>query len=132
VSVDPPAVRRVVLASGKISLDLMGYRQRPAGVAPVSAGVAIVRVEQLYPWPEAQIAAALARYPEAVEVVWAQEEPENMGGWWFARAKLHKLLGGDGRLSSVARLPSGSAATGSAAVSTLEAEDLMVRAFGGR
>jgi 2-oxoglutarate dehydrogenase complex dehydrogenase (E1) component-like enzyme len=92
--------------------------------------VAVVRVEQLYPWPEEQLAAALARYPEHVEVVWVQEEPENMGGWWFARNKLQKLLGDESRLSSVARLPSGSPATGSAALSALESEDLMVRAFG--
>jgi 2-oxoglutarate decarboxylase len=140
-AVDPPEVRRVILASGKVALDLMGYRQRTAGgasgsgpSASVSAGeldgVAVVRVEQLYPWPEEQLAAALARYPEHVEVVWVQEEPENMGGWWFARNKLQKLLGDESRLSSVARLPSGSPATGSAALSALESEDLMVRAFG--
>ncbi len=125
-AVDLGSVRRVILASGKVALDLLGHRQR-TGVTDV----AVVRVEQLYPWPEDQIAAILARYPDAVEVVWVQEEPENMGGWWFARHKLQKLLGGDARLSSVARLPSGSPATGSAALSTLEAEDLMVRAFGG-
>jgi len=134
-SAEPDAVRRVVLASGKVALDLMGYRQRPAGVAPVSRHSAIVRIEQLYPWPEVQIAAILARYPAATDVVWAQEEPENMGAWWFVRNKLQKVLGygSEGpNLVSVARMPSGSAATGSAAVSTLEAEDLMVRAFGGR
>ncbi|MDQ6617976.1 MAG: multifunctional oxoglutarate decarboxylase/oxoglutarate dehydrogenase thiamine pyrophosphate-binding subunit/dihydrolipoyllysine-residue succinyltransferase subunit, partial [Actinomycetota bacterium] len=130
---DPDSVRRVILASGKTALDLMTYRTRPrsTGTDPLTSGVAIVRVEQLYPWPDDQIAAAVARYPGDVEVVWAQEEPENMGPWWFVRAKLQKLLGGDARLSSVARLPSGSPATGSAALSALEAEDLMVRGFGG-
>ncbi len=129
---DPTLVRRVILASGKMALDLMSHRQRVAGTTPSwSADVAIVRIEQLYPWPEDQIAAALAHYPDRREVVWAQEEPENMGAWWFARAKLHKLLGGDSQLSAVTRLPSGSPATGSAALSTLEAEDLMARAFGG-
>jgi 2-oxoglutarate dehydrogenase E1 component len=124
--VDPASVGRVILASGKIALDLLGHRQRTG-----NTGAAVVRVEQLYPWPDEQIAAALARYPDSVDVVWAQEEPENMGGWWFARHKLQRLLGGDERLSSVARLPSGSPATGSAALSALEAEDLMARAFGG-
>jgi 2-oxoglutarate dehydrogenase E1 component len=125
---DQASVRRIVLASGKIALDLMGYRLRNGG----PADVAIVRVEQLYPWPEEQIAAALGRYPNADDIVWAQEEPENMGGWWFVRGKLQRALGGIDRLLQVARLPSGSPATGSAALSTLEAEDLMVRAFGGR
>jgi 2-oxoglutarate decarboxylase len=124
---DPSAVRRVLLASGKMALDLMTYRLR----LPTPPPVAVIRVEQLYPWPEEQLAAALGRYPVDAEVVWAQEEPENMGPWWFARGKLLRMLGGDSRLSWIARLPSGSPATGSAALSTLEAEDLMSRAFGG-
>jgi 2-oxoglutarate dehydrogenase E1 component len=122
--VDPADVRRVILSSGKMALDLNTHPLRRRG------DVAIVRLEQLYPWPEGQVAAALARYPEDAEVVWAQEEPENMGGWWFTRAKLEKLLPPGRALSSVSRLPSGSPATGSAALSALEGEDLMVRAFG--
>jgi 2-oxoglutarate dehydrogenase E1 component len=110
-----------------MALDLMTYRLR----LPTPPPVAVIRVEQLYPWPEEQLAAALGRYPVDAEVVWAQEEPENMGPWWFARGKLLRMLGGDSRLSWIARLPSGSPATGSAALSTLEAEDLMSRAFGG-
>jgi 2-oxoglutarate decarboxylase len=129
---DPTSVRRVILASGKMALDLASYRLRTGAGAAAQSDAAVVRVEQLYPWPDGQIAAVLARYPNATQVIWAQEEPENMGGWWFARAKLQKLLGEDGRLLSVARLPSGSPATGSAALSTLEADDLMRRAFGDR
>jgi 2-oxoglutarate dehydrogenase E1 component len=124
---DAASVRRIVLASGKMALDLMAHRQR-SGASPA---VAVVRVEQLYPWPDEQIAAIIGRYPDKAEIVWAQEEPENMGPWWFARGKLLRLLGPSARLSSMARLPSGSPATGSAALSTLEAEDLMTRAFGG-
>jgi len=124
---DPASVRRVVLASGKVALDLMTHRLRAAA----SPDVAVVRVEQLYPWPEDQIAAVIAHYRDDAEIVWAQEEPENMGPWWFARGKLLRLLGPSARLSSIARLPSGSPATGSAALSALEAEDLMTRAFGG-
>ncbi|HEX3424605.1 MAG TPA: multifunctional oxoglutarate decarboxylase/oxoglutarate dehydrogenase thiamine pyrophosphate-binding subunit/dihydrolipoyllysine-residue succinyltransferase subunit [Acidimicrobiales bacterium] len=124
--VDPGALRRIILASGKMALDLMTYRQRTGGLDDV----AVIRVEQLYPWPDDQIRAAVGRFPGTAEVVWAQEEPENMGAWWFARGKLQRHVGD--RLSSVARLPSGSPATGSAALSALEAEDLMVRSFGGR
>ena len=50
--------------------------------------MAVVRVEQLYPWPKEQIAAVLARYAQATEVVWAQEEPANMGAWDFVRDRL--------------------------------------------
>jgi len=121
---DLSAVKRVILASGKVALDLAGWRAREA-----ATHVAVVRVEQLYPWPEVQIAALLERYEHATEVVWVQEEPENMGAWTFARGKLQRLLGDDYALSYVARLPSGSPATGSAAMSALEAEDLVTRAF---
>ncbi|HEX3541422.1 MAG TPA: multifunctional oxoglutarate decarboxylase/oxoglutarate dehydrogenase thiamine pyrophosphate-binding subunit/dihydrolipoyllysine-residue succinyltransferase subunit [Acidimicrobiales bacterium] len=123
---DPSSVRRVVLASGKMALDLMSHRVRTGG----PSDVAIIRVEQVYPWPEEQLRAAIGRYPDTAEVVWAQEEPENMGAWWFARGKLQRTLGSSSRISSVARLPSGSPATGSAALSALEAEDLTARAFG--
>ncbi|MDP9072885.1 MAG: multifunctional oxoglutarate decarboxylase/oxoglutarate dehydrogenase thiamine pyrophosphate-binding subunit/dihydrolipoyllysine-residue succinyltransferase subunit [Actinomycetota bacterium] len=121
---DPDAVQRVILASGKMSLELLGSPDRES-----HPHVAIVRVEQLYPWPEEQIAGALARYQNASEVMWVQEEPENMGAWTFARAKLQRLLGDDYSLTYVARLPSGSPATGSAAMSILEAQDLVARAF---
>ena len=79
----PEEVRRVVLATGKVSLDLLVAR----GAKAVS-DVAVVRVEQLYPWPGEQLASVLARYPQATEVVWAQEEPANMGAWEFVRDRL--------------------------------------------
>jgi 2-oxoglutarate dehydrogenase complex dehydrogenase (E1) component-like enzyme len=80
VSVDPARVRRVVLTSGKLYYDLLkGREDRRAD------GVALVRLEQLYPFPAAALGRALARYPPATDVVWAQEEPENMGAWRFVR-----------------------------------------------
>ncbi len=60
------------------------------GVDP--AAVAVVRVEQLYPWPEEALAAVLGHYPRADQVVWVQEEPENMGAWSFAHGRLHRLF----------------------------------------
>src|SRR6202011_4455109 len=87
---EPSDVRRVVLASGKMALDAMGHRGKQS-----IDGVAIVRVEQLYPWPEDQIADVLARYEHSTEVVWLQEEPENMGAWTFVHGHLHRLLRGD-------------------------------------
>jgi 2-oxoglutarate dehydrogenase E1 component len=80
-SVDPARVRRLVLTSGKLFYDLLAGREK-AG----AAHVAIVRLEQLYPFPGAELAAALARYPEA-ELAWAQEEPANMGPWRFLRER---------------------------------------------
>jgi len=119
-----PDVRRVVLATGKVSLDLLGARN--AASVP---DVAVVRVEQLFPWPEDQIAAALSGYANAEEVVWLQEEPRNMGAWAFVRDRLASLVSGDYRLTSVTRVASGSPATGSHAMHDLEQSDLLERAL---
>jgi 2-oxoglutarate dehydrogenase E1 component len=98
-----------------------------AGGAPI----AVARVEQLYPWPGEQIAELLARYRAAAEVVWLQEEPENMGAWMFVHGRLHRLLGSRYQLQHVSRAQSGSPATGSGAIHQLEQEDLLERALGG-
>jgi len=91
--IDDPAVgaqregvRRVVFCTGKIYYDL--------SLAPERGDqVAIVRVEELYPWPHEAIAALLERYPNADDVVWAQEEPKNMGAWTYAAPRLRALTG---------------------------------------
>jgi 2-oxoglutarate decarboxylase len=72
---DPASVRRVVLASGKVAVEAESKRDE------TGADVAVLRVEQLYPWPTEALRAELARYPNCTEVVWLQEEPENMGAW---------------------------------------------------
>ncbi|MGH9063623.1 MAG: hypothetical protein ACRD0L_06590, partial [Acidimicrobiales bacterium] len=127
-SVDPQAVRRVVLCSGKVAYDAMARRDalQEEGSAPTTA---VVRVEQLHPWPEEQVAAVLARYERADDVIWLQEEPENMGPWSFVHGRLHRVLRSDFRLSHVSRAQSGSPATGSTAVHALETEDLLARAL---
>jgi 2-oxoglutarate dehydrogenase E1 component len=80
-------VRRLVLCSGKIYYDLSGHELRE------SAGhVAIARIEQLYPFPVEQKAALVASYPRLAEVVWAQEEPQNMGPWRAIRHRLEENL----------------------------------------
>src|SRR5690606_37890801 len=71
------AVRRVVLCSGKVYYDLRKERDERG-----LTDVAVLRVEQLFPFPENTLAAELAKYP-AAEVVWCQEEPQNMGAWYF-------------------------------------------------
>ncbi len=128
-SIPPASVGRVVLCSGKVAYEAMSRRdqRRAAGERPP---VAVVRVEQLYPWPEEQVDKVLARYPAATEVVWLQEEPENMGAWTFVHSRLHRLLRNEFSLRHVSRAESGSPATGSAAMHHLEAEDLLTRAVG--
>jgi 2-oxoglutarate dehydrogenase E1 component len=125
VPVEPDAVRRVVLASGKVAFDAMKERDKR------SAPVAVVRVEQLYPWPEDEITEILARYEHIEEVVWLQEEPENMGPWMFVHGRMHKLLREDFQLRHVARVASGSPAAGSQYLHELETIDLMARVFEG-
>jgi 2-oxoglutarate dehydrogenase E1 component len=91
--------------------------------------IAVVRIEQLYPWPEDQIVDVLARYEHAGEVVWLQEEPENMGAWSHVHSRLHRVLRDDFALLHVSRAPSGSPATGSHALHELEQADLLERAL---
>ena len=79
-------MRRVVFCTGKIYYDLSMAEGRPAHVA-------LVRVEELYPWPHAEIAAVLERYPNVEEVVWAQEEPRNMGAWTYVAPRLRVATG---------------------------------------
>jgi multifunctional 2-oxoglutarate metabolism enzyme len=124
-SLPPEEVRRVVLATGKVALDLLVAREDRG-----ANDVAIVRVEQLYPWPGEQIAAALSRYGRAVDVVWAQEEPANMGAWEFARERLGDIVPVRQRLTLVSRPPSGSPATGSHTMHELEQADVVERALG--
>ena len=126
-TLDPSKVTRVVLSSGKVAFDAIGRRDE---LAEAGEHVAVVRVEQLYPWPKDGLEAVLARYPSAEEVVWLQEEPENMGAWNFAHSRLHRLLRGTHSLRHVSRAESASPASGSAALHRLELEDLMVRAVG--
>jgi 2-oxoglutarate decarboxylase len=122
---DAAAVERVVLASGKVAYDAMAKRD------DAKLPAAVVRVEQLYPWPEARIAEVLAHYERASEVVWLQEEPENMGAWSFVHGRLHRLLRDDFTLRHVSRPESGSPATGSSTVHQQEQEQLVARALSG-
>ncbi len=88
--VDPletAGVQRVVFCSGKVYFDLLEARR-----AKGSTDVALVRIEQLYPFPTAEYAAILASYPAAREVVWCQEEPQNQGAWYQIRHQLQRPL----------------------------------------
>ena len=125
---DPRRVRRVVLCTGKLYYDLLkGREDRRADP------VALVRLEQLYPFPSADVARVLARYPATADLVWAQEEPQNMGPWRFVR---ERFLDGDvkdvGRRVPryVGRAPSASPAPGSHKVHVHEQEEIVRDAVG--
>jgi 2-oxoglutarate dehydrogenase E1 component len=121
-SSDTGTVRRVVLCSGKIGHELIERRNKE------NAPVAVLRLEQLYPFPGSELLAALAAYPGA-ELVWAQEEPENMGAWRFVQEHLRRVLGSDVTVTPVAREESGSPASGSQTVHDREQDDLLAEAL---
>ncbi|MDQ2714655.1 MAG: 2-oxoglutarate dehydrogenase E1 component [Chloroflexota bacterium] len=103
----PEAIRRIVLCTGKIAIDLLTYRgQADPG------DVAIVRVEMLYPLATDHLKAVLASYPQVREVVWVQEEPRNMGAWNYIAPRLHDLAGPDIEVQVIARPERSSPATG--------------------
>jgi 2-oxoglutarate decarboxylase len=121
---DPASVRRVVFCSGKVAWDAIAERatsaRRPA---------AVVRVEQLYPFPQQQMFQLLERYPNARDIVWLQEEPENMGPWHFVEHRSWRVKQQGYELRHVARVESGSPATGSKAIHDQELADLMDETF---
>jgi 2-oxoglutarate dehydrogenase E1 component len=125
--VDPTKVRRVMLCCGKVYYDLVqarAQRQRH--------DVAIVRVEQLYPFPEAGLAEALGRYAGARQLYWVQEEPQNMGAWTFVRPRLEAVAGERWDAPRfVGRDASASPATGSAESHKFEQEQIMEEALAG-
>jgi 2-oxoglutarate dehydrogenase E1 component len=117
-------VRRVLLCSGKVYVDLLASEHRQA-----RTDVAICRLEQLYPVPMRDLGAMLDGYPRAEQVVWVQEEPENMGAWDFVRPHLEEVAG-TRAVSHVARPRSASPAEGSAARHALNQQALVDEAFG--
>jgi 2-oxoglutarate dehydrogenase complex dehydrogenase (E1) component-like enzyme len=106
---DRTAVRKVIISSGKVSWDADKARQKHG----VAGQVALVKVEQIYPWPEAQLEAIVAAYPNG-DVCWLQEEPANFGALNFVEGRLQAICARQGRrLGLIARPKSGSPATGS-------------------
>ena len=118
------AVKKIVLCSGKVYYDLIDARKKSP-----ERNVAIVRLEQFYPFPLTAIREMLARYKNASELVWAQEEPQNMGGWTFMQERLENLLPGCERPRYVGRSASASPATGSYSVHQQEQAQLVAEAL---
>jgi 2-oxoglutarate dehydrogenase E1 component len=121
---DQNAVKRVVLCSGKIYYDLAEARKKSE-----DRSVAIVRLEQFYPFPLKSIRETLAKYSNATELVWAQEEPQNMGGWTFIHERLENLLKGCERPRYIGRTASASPATGSYSIHQKEQAELIAKAL---
>ncbi len=116
------AIRRVALCTGKIAIDLLAGADR-AG----ARDVAIVRMEMLYPFPESQLRQVLASYPNAREVVWVQEEPENMGAWEYMAPQLSALVGSNMELIHISRPARSSPATGFSDLFQLEQEQIITQ-----
>jgi len=123
-NIDLGKVRRILLCSGKVYYDLAGYRDEQK-----ITDVAILRVEQLYPFPTEQLSAALAAYPKNSSVVWVQEEPANMGAWGFLRYRFGDRLLGQYPLKGISRPESASPATGSGTSHKIEQQAILKQAF---
>ncbi len=117
-------VRRVMLCAGKVFYTLDAARKEQE-----RDDVAIVRVEQLYPFPEHELKDAVERYGKAGEVVWVQEEPQNRGAWSFVQPRLRELFA-DRLVGYVGRDASASPAAGSKKMHEVEEEELIADALG--
>ena len=122
---DPASVTRLVLCSGKIYYDLAGHARRAE-----AESVAVARVEMLYPFPGEEIAELAGRYPGLREVVWAQEEPRNMGALTYIGPRLRAVVPRKIPLSHVARPERASPAEGKAKDHVKQQEALVVEALG--
>jgi 2-oxoglutarate dehydrogenase E1 component len=120
----PQQVQRVILCNGKVFIDLVTADQRQN-----TPEIAIVRVEQLYPFPAADLHQVLEEYPNKQEVVWVQEEPENMGAWTYISPLLEELLEGAWPLRYIGRQPYSSPAEGSSAMHSIVQSNLIERAY---
>jgi 2-oxoglutarate decarboxylase len=118
-------VNRVLMCSGQVYYDLLAAREERK-----IANVAIVRLEQMYPFPAADVRDILARYSETADVVWVQEEPRNMGAWRFVQEQIQPVLEPSGRaIRYVGRAASASPATGSLKRHQQEVAELLEGAF---
>jgi 2-oxoglutarate dehydrogenase E1 component len=104
---DPAKVKRLVACSGKVYYDLRNAREERG-----LEGTALVRIEQLYPFPHKALAAELKRYPALTELVWAQDEPQNQGSWLYVQHHLLENMGEGQRLGYAGRPASASPAVG--------------------
>ncbi|HTG17162.1 MAG TPA: multifunctional oxoglutarate decarboxylase/oxoglutarate dehydrogenase thiamine pyrophosphate-binding subunit/dihydrolipoyllysine-residue succinyltransferase subunit, partial [Blastocatellia bacterium] len=122
---DSASVTRGLLCCGKVFYDLAAERKKRD-----DQSTAIVRVEQLYPYPKNLIAEELKRFANATDICWVQEEPQNMGAWFYIDPRLSGMLGPEQRLRYAGRPASASPATGSHTIHQMEQRRLVKDAFG--
>ncbi|MBU0621146.1 MAG: 2-oxoglutarate dehydrogenase E1 component [Gammaproteobacteria bacterium] len=123
-AMDAKKVKRIIMCSGKVYFDLLKYR-REKGIA----NVAIVRLEQLYPFPHEDFSDLIVSYPQAREVVWCQEEPGNQGAWHRIQHYLLRHMRPNMRLDYALRPSSASPAAGYLAVHNEQQKDVIAAAF---
>jgi len=118
-------VKRVIACSGKVYYDLVKQRE-----AKGADDVAIIRVEQLYPFPHKAFAAEIKKYPKATEVVWCQDEPQNQGAWFFIQHNIHENMLDGQKLGYAGRAASASPAVGYSHLHQDQQKALLDAAFG--
>jgi 2-oxoglutarate dehydrogenase E1 component len=121
---DPGQVRRLILCSGKIYVDL-----KTSNLYSPDSGLAISRIEQLYPFPQVELREALDSFEQLEEVVWVQEEPRNMGAWAFVQPRLLELIGDRWPLRYIGRIQNSSPAEGSSAWHSVNQQAILQQAL---
>ncbi|MBS9450280.1 2-oxoglutarate dehydrogenase E1 component [Xylella fastidiosa subsp. multiplex] len=121
---DPKHVKRIVMCAGKVYYDILENQQKRS-----QNDVAIIRIEQLYPFPRALLASELKRFNKATDVVWCQEEPQNQGAWYQIKHHLQAVLAHGQRLHYAGRSSSPSPAVGHMAEHMAEQESLVADAL---
>ncbi len=124
-SIQDEQVKRVVLCSGKVYYDLMNARKERE-----ASHVALVRVEQIYPFSHKSLAEELKRYPNCTELIWAQDEPQNQGPWFYIQHHLFENMSAGQKLGYAGRSPSASPAVGYLAKHQEQQKALIEQAFG--
>lgn len=123
-TVNAEKVKRVIVSSGKVYYDLVRARAEKK-----STDVAVIRVEQLYPFPHKAFAAELKKYPNATDIVWCQDEPQNQGAWFFVQHYVHENMSEGQKLGYAGRPASASPACGYAHLHQEQQKALLDQAF---
>ncbi|TDQ43145.1 2-oxoglutarate dehydrogenase E1 component [Tepidicella xavieri] len=117
-------VKRLIVCSGKVYYDLVKKREEKG-----ANDVAIIRIEQLYPFPHKAFGAEVKKYPNATEIVWCQDEPQNQGAWFFVQHNIHENMLDGQRLGYAGRAASASPAVGYAHLHQEQQKNLVEAAF---
>jgi 2-oxoglutarate dehydrogenase E1 component len=124
-AVDKTAIKRLIMCSGRVYYDLLERRR-----ADKLDDVAIIRIEQLYPFPWRLLRKELALYPNVKDFCWCQEEPKNQGAWYSTRHKLQEVIGEETRLDYTGREASPAPAVGYAKLHVAQQTELITDALG--